>query len=468
MKSTSKKSSHKPTTTSQQAEATEQEKTSAETVDLKNNDAVEEKQDLPQEHIVSAAEEIKPEQAKTSAPQEESSTKNTKATALLKAAITPPAASSSTAPSPATSAGKLITVLALLLAGGAVTFSAIMWQQVAQLEQKLNASMNEVSDSNAPNLSTESLTLLATNAAKQQTQALTGKIDSLQRTLEGVQNELDAINQGDKQVDLITDIYNNPKTDMLPLSIRSLLTSAQLHVTLGNSVQPMLATLTSIDNHLKANGMDDNNMLRQAIGADIESIRNYPTTDPLKAARDINALVDLISQDNTALSVRTLTPPTAPPVDLSVNIDLSDAPIGDQTTADSSTWGTIKNTLSWTADKASEVGSATWEQLSSLVQVTPLNHDAQLIILSNNEGAMLRENIKLRLIGARITILQGQYEQAGKELLDIRKVIATYFDSEKAGSILQRLETLSEELKNTSFPQPVHTIAALDSLQSNQ
>lgn len=456
MKSTSKKLPKKPVTPAQASIAAEQEKAQPGQVDVKTSGPIQEK---PSSAIGSGNDpkEKKPAEPTKDAIPKEPKVEESKDKTSLKSAAAPAvqAKTPSAAPTATKSTAKLLTVLALLLAGGAVTFSALMWQQVNQLEQKLQASMN----GNA---------IQTADAAQQQTQALENKVDSLQRTLGGLQAELDTLNRGDKQADLIADLYSNPKTDMLPLSIRSLITSAELQVTLSNSVHPLLATLASIDNHLKASGMDEQNALRQAINTDMEIIRNYPAPDPMKIANDINTLIDQINQDNKLLTVRTRTLQAPPDVELSVNVDLSDAPTNEQPTADSSTWGTVKNTLSWTANKASEIGSATWEQLSSLIQVTPLDNDNKDISLTPNEGAVLRENIKLRLIGARISILQGQYEQANKELLDASKTIETYFDNESANGILHRLSELSAELKNISFPHPTHTIAALETLQSNQ
>lgn len=456
MKSTSKKLSKKPVTPTQASTTTEQEKAPSDQVDTKASNPIQETPEASPNTENDMKEKKSADPVKDE-PKKEPKVEGSKDKNIQKSAAAPAMQTKTPSSTPAatTPTAKLLTVFALLLAGGAVTFSALMWQQVNQLEQKLQASMN----SNATQ---------TTDAAQQQTQALEIKVDSLQRTLRGLQAEFDALDRGDKQTDLIADLYSNPKTDMFPLSIRSLLTSAELQVTLSNSVHPLLATLTSIDNHLKASGMDEQNALRQAINTDMEIIRNYPTSDPMKIAGGINTLIDQINQDSNLLTVRTRTLQAPPDVDISVDVDLSDVPSNEQPTADSSTWGAIKNALGWTAEKASEIGSATWEQLSSLVQVTPLDNNNKDISLTPNEGVVLRENIKLRLIGARISILQGQYEQANKELLDISKTIETYFDNKSADGVLHRLNELSAELKNISFPHPTHTIAALETLQSNQ
>ena len=451
MKSTSKKQSNTSTATAKPAKTAKQQNSLSKELDAKPAAATPENQPPQQADKKQDTGEVQVNQTKDAPPQTQEKPDDLKIKTPTPSAEKPV---ETTKPATTPLTAKLLPVFALLLAGGAVTFSAYTWQQMSQLEQRLQA------DTNLENETVQT--------AGQQTQHLTNRLDIFQRKLESLQAELDTVSQGDKQTDLIADLYNNPKTDMLPLSISALLTSAELHITLSNSVQPLLTTLTSIDNHLKASGMDDDNMLRQAVKTDIDKIRNHPTPDPITMADKINTLINQIEQDSALLSAKTqiLTPP--PEVELSIDINLTDAPAEAQTTQDSSTWDTIKNTSGWLASKASEIGSATWDQLGSLVQVTPLNHDAQQIFLSFNESAVLRENIKLRLISARITVLQGQYEQANKELSDVRTVIETYFDNQKAAPILQRINNLSAELKNTTFPQPVHTIAALKTLQSNQ
>lgn len=430
MKSTKKTNSKSSDKTKQSA--IEQEKTLTETIEKKLNTLTENNQETTLDGTQDQQALDKTEETITAHRTQGAETIELKVDTPTQADDAPqPIIINTTSSAPPTAPFKLLTILALLLAGGAVTFSAYMWQHVSLLEQPAQDN-----------------TSLETNALK-------ADLANLQEKFNALQTQLDALNQNNHQTDLIA--------GLLPSTISSLLTSAELHVTLSNSTQPLLNALSTIDNQLKNSGIDETHALRQAIRTDINNIRNHPSSDPIKMAADINNLIDLINQDPTLLAARVRPSVTSPEIDLSINVDLSDAPINTSPTeAESDMWGSIKDTFNWTVDKTAEFGSATWEQLSSLIEITPINEDLQQIILSQSETTVLRDNIKLRLSIARISILQGQYDQAKKELSDVQSTIQTYFaNNEKTQLILEKINMLSSQLQSTSLPQPLQTLTVL-------
>lgn len=360
-----------------------------------------------------------------------------------------------TAPSSSGST-KLIAALALVLAGGSVTGSVFMWQRMAQMQQHLEATSgnsSQITDliNNARNLAQQSLDI---------SKDLQGKIAYLT-------NQINTMSEDSKRIDTLMQLANNSnKTDFLPATLRSVISSAELQTQLTGSVQPLMTTLKAIDASLEENGYPSQSQLRSAIALDIENIRNFPAPEPMRISTQIADLLDIMNKPSSTLPLLIDKPENMH--NFSVDVNLSDNPISTPApSANTSTWGSVQQAWDWTTDKASEIGSSVWAEVHSLVRITPIdNKDA--LLLSGTDGMLLRENIKMRLMGLRIAVLQRQYAQAQKELLAIEHMFSTYFDPSNPNvkDALRRIRAIQSDLQNVALPTPSATLAALNTLSS--
>jgi uroporphyrin-3 C-methyltransferase len=113
-------------------------------------------------------------------------------------------------------------------------------------------------------------------------------------------------------------------------------------------------------------------------------------------------------------------------------------------------------------DAWNSVASRVWTEIRSLVRVTPVDHpDAAL--LAPEQVFFVRENLKLRLLNARLALLSRQFGTAQADLLNAQSMIDRYFDrsSRRATSASELMKQVAQQSRQMVLPRPDDTLAAL-------
>ena len=108
------------------------------------------------------------------------------------------------------------------------------------------------------------------------------------------------------------------------------------------------------------------------------------------------------------------------------------------------------------------VSSRMWAEIRSLVRVTPVDHpDAAL--LAPEQAFFVRENLKLRLLNARLALLSRQFGTAQADLLNAQSMIDRYFDrgSRRALAASELIRQVAQQSRQMVLPRPDDTLAAL-------
>lgn len=363
----------------------------------------------------------------------------------------PPAATKPQQSHSGSSSHGFLPIFSLLLATGAIVCAVMIWQRMGQMEQQLNLSLQQGGSSAETARALAQQSLDASNDTR-------GKLSY-------VNTQIEALNEQSKRIDSLMQLVNNSETKTLVSDLRAMLQSAQLQTHLTGSVEPLLVTLQTIDERLTQDSLSPQSPLRSAIATDIDNIRNAAIPDPMRMSTQISELLDRVNNDMPLLidpaqsetTTRNLT--TIAPLPQSGNRSDNTMP------PQEGVLGYLERSWNWTSDKASELGTVIWGHVGTLVQVTPIsNRDAMLI--TPEQGAMLRENIKLRLLNLRISVLQRQYTLAEKDVEAILAALNTYFNPENKNvqEMLRRLNTLKTGLQNVALPQPSTTLSALASM----
>ena len=114
--------------------------------------------------------------------------------------------------------------------------------------------------------------------------------------------------------------------------------------------------------------------------------------------------------------------------------------------------------LDWTKGAAQTV----WNETRGLVRLTRINRPEGMLI-SPDQGFFLRENIKLRLLNARLALLSRQTPIAQADLQNIQATVPRYFDmaSRKTQLLQSMLADVSAQSQQTAVPRPDDSLAAL-------
>jgi uroporphyrin-3 C-methyltransferase len=112
----------------------------------------------------------------------------------------------------------------------------------------------------------------------------------------------------------------------------------------------------------------------------------------------------------------------------------------------------------WWQDSSSHVGN----ELRSLVRVTRIEHP-EAMLAAPEQQFYLRENLKLRLLNARLALLSRQFEIALSDIRDAQTTLDRYFDrgSKRAVMVGDLLRQVSAQARQTNLPRPDETLAAL-------
>jgi len=96
------------------------------------------------------------------------------------------------------------------------------------------------------------------------------------------------------------------------------------------------------------------------------------------------------------------------------------------------------------------------------VRVTRIDHpDAML--LAPEQSFFLKENLKLRLLNARLALLSRQFETAQTDLLGAQLALERYFDRSTRRTQLaaELVKQVAAQSRQVILPRPDDTLAAL-------
>jgi uroporphyrin-3 C-methyltransferase len=103
-----------------------------------------------------------------------------------------------------------------------------------------------------------------------------------------------------------------------------------------------------------------------------------------------------------------------------------------------------------------------WAEARSLVRITPIA-EPEAMLLAPEQAYFLRENLKLRLLNARLALMSRQHEAARLDLQAAIDLIERHADLKQRRSqlALELLRPVLAQAKPVSWPRPEDSLAAL-------
>jgi uroporphyrin-3 C-methyltransferase len=116
----------------------------------------------------------------------------------------------------------------------------------------------------------------------------------------------------------------------------------------------------------------------------------------------------------------------------------------------------------WVDDGLRLMWSQVWGEVRDLVRVTRVD-DPQAVLLAPDQAFFLRENLKLRLLNARLALLSRQFDIAQADLREAQQALERYFDrsSRRVTVATELLRQTAAQARQVSLPRPDATLAAL-------
>ena len=224
------------------------------------------------------------------------------------------------------------------------------------------------------------------------------------------------------------------------------------------SAAPLLAALRQSDERLARHAQPKFERVRRAISRDIDRVLAAGVADVSSLAIKLDEAVRMVDELPLLTSLESRrAAPKAPDETKTLRaapaVPAASAPAG---TATSPAW-----LQRWGA-----TWDAAWQRVGlaarSLVRVTQIDHpDAMLV--APEQAFFLKENLKLRLLNARLALLSRQFETAQSDLLGARTSLERFFDrgSKRTLLALDLIRQVGLQARQAGVPRPDDTLAAL-------
>lgn len=233
--------------------------------------------------------------------------------------------------------------------------------------------------------------------------------------------------------------------------IQQLLTNAGQQLQLTGNIQVALAALQSADARLARSDKPQYNQLRRAIARDIARMKAVPDTDLTGAAIKLDESINQIDALPLLSGERML--------DRSPGEADKLAPAGAKgasATAAAQSGGNAVTRL-W---------NYVLDELGQVIRVRKVE-DTNALLLSGDQGWFLRENVKLRLLNARLALLSRNEPVFRNDLAAAQAMIGRYFDtrSRRVQGVLTLLKQAQASAVTVSLPTMAESLGALRALK---
>jgi len=364
------------------------------------------------------------------------------------ATSTPPPAVPAAALRPARGPWIGVALVGVLAVGSAV----LAWkadQRVATLEQELVRRQQDSSTQSAE----------ARMLAKQAQQGMTDAIAKV-ALLEA--RVAETATQRGQLEDLIQSLSRSRDENVLG-DIEQAVRVALQQTAITGSAEPLVATLKQADERLARYSQPRLEGVRRAIARDLDRVKATNVTDISSLGIKLDEAVRMIDDLPLIAAIETRSRETAARVTAgsSARAAAAAAPIASAAASSASApggafWPTRVNEV------VNEVAARVWGEARSLIRVTRIDAPEAMLI-APEQAYFLRENLKLRLLNARLALLSRQFETAQSDLQVAQSSLDRFFDrgNKRTALAADLVKQVSAQARHVGVPRPDDTLAAL-------
>jgi uroporphyrin-3 C-methyltransferase len=338
---------------------------------------------------------------------------------------------------PPTRVGRWAFYLVALIAIAALACAVTLWQRLSSIQEQL---ARQSADSGTRAIEARTIAKQALDTAQDAanrigvTEARVSEV-AMQRT----------------QLEELMQSLSRSRDENLVVDLESSIRLAQQQADLTGSVAPLLAALQSADQRVERAAQPRLGPVQRAIRHDIEVIKSASTTDIpglLSRLDEMTRMVDELPLQNAVAHVRSSR--SVMPVRIGLD-PLDDRPA----TNDDAT-------LPWWRRVLDRAWYTVRDEARGLIRVSRVDNP-EAILLAPNESFFLRENLKLKLVNARLGVLARQNSAARADLAAATMAINKYFDpaARRVQSMATLMQQAQAQMRHTELPRPDETLAAL-------
>jgi uroporphyrin-3 C-methyltransferase len=345
------------------------------------------------------------------------------------------------------------------LAGVLAVASAVLaWkadQRVATLEQELVRRQQDSSTQSAE------ARMLAKQAQQGMTDA-TAKVALLEARV------AETAAQRGQLEDLMQSLSRSRDENVLG-DIEQAVRVALQQTAITGSAEPLVATLKQADERLARYSQPRLEGVRRAIARDLDRVKATNVTDisslgikldeavrmvddlPLVAAVEARSreAATRVATGSSARAVVTTSATTSSTASAAAAASSASAPSG-------AFWPMRVN------EAVNDIAARVWGEARSLIRVTRID-TPEAMLIAPEQAYFLKENLKLRLLNARLALLSRQFETAQSDLQVVQSSLDRFFDrgNKRTALAADLVKQVAAQARHVGVPRPDDTLAAL-------
>jgi len=312
----------------------------------------------------------------------------------------------------------MLWTVAVTAAAGLMA-SLLLWQKLSNIQEQLARQSADAG--------TQAIEARALSRQAQET------VSELASRVGVIETRMSEVSLQRTQLEELIQSLSRSRDENLAVDIESALRLAQQQSQLTGSLEPLMAALRTAEQRLSRTAQPRMQPVRAALLRDLDRVKAISVIDlPSLLARidEMTRQIDDLAMANAmaAMPSKAAQPRTTP-------LELR--------------W--------W------EQGlDAAWRELRSLVRVSRIENP-EAALLSPEQSFFLRENLKLKLLNARLGVLARQGDSVRSDLLSAQTLVQRYFDPQarRTQAVLSTLSQVLTQARPIDIPRLDDSLSAL-------
>lgn len=270
------------------------------------------------------------------------------------------------------------------------------------------------------------------------------------------------------QLEELMQSLSRSRDENLVVDIDASLRVALQQSAITGGAEPLVAALKSADERLQRVNQPRLEGVRRAIARDLERVRSVGVADVSALVIKLDEAVRLVDelplvsgspQQRSEAAVAPAPAASAPARAAKAGTRraaAASAPASVEPAASEPSW--------WR-----QAGERVWSEARSLIRVTRIDQPEAMLI-APEQSFFLRENLKLRLLNARLALLSRQFETVQSDLSIAQQSLDRYFDrsSRRVTLVGDLVRQVASQAHQSVVPRPDDTFVALTAIAAGR
>ena len=259
------------------------------------------------------------------------------------------------------------------------------------------------------------------------------------------------------QLEELIQAMSRSRDENMLADVESAIRVAMQQTAITGSAEPLVIALKQAEERLARHNQPRLEGVRRAIAQDLERVRAAGAVDVSTLAIRLDEVVRQVDELPLLSAPQAQRGPARPGTRAAA--PAASVPAAEQAAS------AAPPDPAWTevlGERWAALGAGIWAEIRRLVRVTPIDQPEAMLV-APEQAFFLRENLKLRLLNARLALLSRQFDTAQSDLRDAQSVLERYFDrsSKRTASAIDLVKQVSSQARQVIVPRPDATLAAI-------